>query len=179
MPQLAVMKKCIALLIASLLLTACATFRQSEPLPSAGMVDLEQFIGQWYVIASMPSAFDGEARNAVHIVERQQRGFSITYRFDGSSGSGEPTEFTSSATVLNPGINTEWKVRVAWPFNTTYRIIDIADDYSWALVGHPDRTNAWVLSRTPQMDAPIYSDIVLNLQDLGYNIGRLRHVVHD
>lgn len=173
------MKRSLSVLFIALALAGCSTFRTNEPLPSASRVDLDQFLGRWYVIASMPSAFDSGAHNSLQVIRREDRGFHITYQFNVDAPDGELRAYGSSANVTNPGINTEWKVRVTWPFNTIYQIIEVADDYSYALIGHPDRSNAWILSRTPSIDAPIYSDMVMRLQGLGYNIGRLRTVQHN
>jgi apolipoprotein D and lipocalin family protein len=64
-------------------------------------------------------------------------------------------------------------VQFFWPFSGHYWIVALDPDYRWALVGHPDRTYLWILSRTPQMDAALYTSLVERARELGYDVSRL------
>ena len=65
------------------------------------------------------------------------------------------------------------KVTFFKPFYGNYWIIDLAPDYSYAVVGEPSRKYLWILSRSPQMDAETYSEITQRVQKLGYNPAKL------
>ncbi len=75
------------------------------------------------------------------------------------------------------GPNTKLKVRFAPAFLSflpfvwgDYWIIDLANDYSYAAVGEPDRKYLWVLSRTPVMDETALQGILDRVKQNGYDL---------
>lgn len=175
------MKKIFLVISLLAVLSGCNTLRTPEPIPMVDRVDLDQFMGKWYVIASTPMIlkWDGDAYNAVEIYERgAKRGIQITYQYNDDGPDGEIKTFTSTAMVDNPGINTDWEVRFAWPFWNDYRVIYLETDYSVAVIANPDRKKVRILARQDSISAPLYSDIILYLQDLGFNVGNIRMVSH-
>lgn len=173
------MKRILLVLGMVTLLSGCNTIRQYEPLPVADTrVDLDRFMGKWYVIGSVPTVFDRKPYNAVEFYERAERGIKITYQFNSDKSDGQLRTIHSQAMVDNPGINTDWEVTYAWPIKGDYKIIHLEPDYSVAVVGHPNRKNVWILARQPSISAPLYSDLILQLQQLGFNVGLIRLVPH-
>ena len=73
--------------------------------------------------------------------------------------------------------NAKLKVQFFWPFRGKYWIIDLAEDYSYAVVGHPNRKYLWILSRTPVMDQEIYNEILKRVKDKGFDIGKLKMTI--
>jgi apolipoprotein D and lipocalin family protein len=60
---------------------------------------------------------------------------------------------------------------------TKYRILEVAPDYSWALIDYPGRDLAWVFARTPDMDHKQYRELVDKLdRDYGVNVDKLKRV---
>jgi apolipoprotein D and lipocalin family protein len=165
----------LGLLIA---LTGCSTFRTYEPLPAVDRVDLDRFMGKWYVIASTPTIADRAPYNATETYERADRGIQVTYQFNADSYDGELRTITSRAMINDPGINTSWHTTFAWLFGGDSQIIYLEPDYSVTVVATPDKKRAWIMARQPRISAPQYSDIILYLQELGFNIGKIRMVPH-
>ena len=175
------MKKIVLALSLLAVLSGCNTFRTPDPIPMADRLDLDRFMGKWHVIASTPMLLklDADAYNAVEIYERgAKRGIQITYQYNDEEPNGPLKTVTANAMVDNPGINTDWEVTYAWPFGTDYRVIYLEPDYSVAVIGHPDRDKVRILARQKTINAPVYSDIILYLQELGYNVGKIRMVPH-
>ena len=54
-----------------------------------------------------------------------------------------------------------------------YWVIDLADDYRYAVVGEPSREYLWVLARGPQLADADWHRIVARLPALGYDPARL------
>ena len=73
------------------------------------------------------------------------------------------------AWVTDKSTNAKLKVSFFWPFSGKYWIIDLADDYSYAVVGHPNRKYLWILSRTPQMDKELYEQILQRIKAKGFD----------
>jgi apolipoprotein D and lipocalin family protein len=68
-------------------------------------------------------------------------------------------------------------VQFFWPFKGKYWIIDLADDYSYAVVSHPNKKYLWILSRTPQMDGQVYDQIILRLKNKGFDLTKIQKTV--
>jgi apolipoprotein D and lipocalin family protein len=64
---------------------------------------------------------------------------------------------------------------LAWlPFVwADYWVIDLADDYSYVVVGEPSRDYLWILARGAQMSDGVYARIVAKLPALGYDPAKL------
>ena len=67
--------------------------------------------------------------------------------------------------------NAKLKVTFFWPFSGNYWIIDLAPDYSYAVVGEPDRKYLWILSRSSQLTESVYGQIVTRVRELDLFIG--------
>lgn len=170
------MKKIVLVISLLAVLSGCNTFRTPDPIPTVERLDLDKFMGQWYIIASTPMMLrrDADAWNAVEIYSRATRGIQITYQYNDDAPDGELKTVTANAMVDNPGLNTDWEVTYAWPFGTDYRVIHLEPDYSVAVIANPDREKVRILSRQKEISAPLYSDIILYLQSLGFNVGKIR-----
>lgn len=56
-------------------------------------------------------------------------------------------------------------------------MLEVAPDYSWALIGYPGREMAWIFSRTPDMDKALYKELAERLRDeYGVNTDKLKRV---
>ena len=62
------------------------------------------------------------------------------------------------------------KAQFIWPIKVDYWVVDLPDDYSWAVVGHPDYKFLFIMSRTPQMDKALYDKIVAHCKAMGYPV---------
>ena len=67
------------------------------------------------------------------------------------------------------------KLRVSffWPFAIDYWVIALDPDYRWAVVGQPDRSYLWILSRTPTLPETTYAAILDAVRARGYDPSRL------
>jgi lipocalin len=53
-------------------------------------------------------------------------------------------------------------------FSADYWILDLASDYSYAVVGNPSSSFGWILSRTPSLPDEVLAGIYLRLAASGY-----------
>jgi apolipoprotein D and lipocalin family protein len=75
--------------------------------------------------------------------------------------------------VTDKGVNSKLDVQFVWPFKGKYWIIDLAKDYSYAMVGHPNRKYLWILSRRPTLDDQTYNQLLVRAANKGFDIRRL------
>ena len=74
---------------------------------------------------------------------------------------------------ISDSTNSKLRVQFFWPFRGDYWIIDLAEDYSWAVVSDRKKSSLWILSRTPQLDEAILDQLMDKLMQLGYDKDRI------
>ena len=123
-------------------------------------IDLQRYMGAWYVIANIPY-FAERGKVASRDVYKLDADGNVdttyVYRksFDG------PEKTMGSLGVVQPGSdNARWVVRFLWIVHADYMVLEVAPDYSWALVGQPNRKLAWVFARNPAMDDALYTTLL-------------------
>jgi apolipoprotein D and lipocalin family protein len=170
------MKRTLAPLVISMMIfsTSCRT----QPLETVGQVDLQRYAGKWYEIASYPQRFQRGCHCTTAEYTLTGKGYMIVEnRCNRDSVNGKPSYIKGKAFVEKNSGNAKLKVQFFWPFKGKYWIIDLADDYSYAVVSHPNRNYLWILSRTPQMNETVYREILLRLSDKGFDTDRLQRTV--
>jgi len=122
---------------------------------------LQKYAGKWYEIASFPQRFQKGCNCTTAEYTLSEHGYVIVEnRCNKGSINGKESYIKGKAFVENNSGNAKLKVQFFWPFKGKYWIIDLADDYSYAVVGHPNRKYLWILSRTPVMPEKTYNNIL-------------------
>ncbi len=161
------------LLAASLL--GCAA--SGPPLELVEEVDLERYMGDWYVIAFIPLGPERHATNAIESYELlDEETVGITYTFRKGSPEGPEKEYNAKAFVQEHGAGAHWKVQFIWPLRFDFLVIDLAEDYSYTVIGVPDRDHVWIMAREPGIDASTYEGILSRLGEQGYDTGAIQRV---
>ena len=159
-------------LISILMLT---TKLQSQPLQTVPYVDLNKYAGKWYEIASFPQSFQKGCHCTTAEYALSDRGYVIVVnKCNRDSAEGRLTSIKGKAFVVNNTGNAKLNVQFFWPFRGKYWIIDLADDYSYAVVSHPNKKYLWILSRTPKMNDTLYSQILSRLKEKGFDLSKLK-----
>ena len=70
--------------------------------------------------------------------------------------------------------NAKLKVTFHWPFYGNYWIIDLGEDYEYAVVSEPQRQYLWILSRKPNMEVLKYNQLVESLAKRNFDIALLK-----
>lgn len=168
-----IMKKyhCILTLICSMF-TAIAV---SQTLQTVPFVDLKKYAGKWYEIASFPQRFQKGCTCTTAEYTLTDKGFVIVEnRCNKNSIHGKQSYIKGKAFIVENSGNAKLKVQFFWPFRGKYWIIDLADDYSYAVVGHPNRKYLWILSRTSVMDDTIYQQLISRIKEKGFDISKIK-----
>ncbi len=154
-------------------LSGCGLTLGAAPLPTVEFVDVERYMGTWYEIAKYPNAFERGCEGVTAEYTLMPRGDVRVVNVCRTPDGGVDRRIEGFATVADKSTNAKLTVFFFFPFGAPYWIIDLDDEYTYAVVGDPSRTYLWILSRTPTMDQQIYEAIVQKLPDLGYDPGRL------
>ncbi|MEM6671378.1 MAG: lipocalin family protein [Planctomycetota bacterium] len=159
---------------AAVMFFACAS---NPSLPTVSRVELDRFMGDWYVQGHIPAGAEKTAYNAVESYARGDDGRILTsyvFRkgaFDGDLKTMEPVGF-----VENEATNAEWGMRFLWPFKAEYLIAHVDDDYTETIVARSKRDYAWILTREPMIADERYEALVARLAELGYEASDVRRV---
>ena len=144
------------------------------PLTTVSDVDLSRYLGKWYEIASYPAWFQKGCTGSTADYSMLPDGrIRVVNRCFKNSLDGPLKASKGKAEVVDPKTNARLKVTFFWPFKGDYWIIDLDDDYQWAVVGVPSRKYLWILSRTPTLDGALYDGILRRVIEKGYDPTRL------
>lgn len=165
----------VLLPLSLLTLFACAAgIKQSPPLQVVPRVDLNRYLGTWYEIARFPHRFqEGCVASKANYTLLDDGKIGVLNQCYKAGLNGEISSAKGKAWVVDKETNAKLKVSFFWPFAGDYWIIDLGENYEYAVVGHPSRTYLWILSRTPEMDEALYDRLLEKLQKQGYDTNRL------
>jgi len=157
------------------LVSACQA--ANPPLKTVDYVDLERFMGPWYVIANIPTIIERGAHNAVENYELNDDGtVATTFTFRKGDFDGKLKEYNPKGFVLDTESNARWGMRFVWPLKSDYRIVYLDDDYSTTVIGRQARDFVWIMARTPTIPDAEYQEIVNFVGDLGYDTSKIERV---
>lgn len=140
-------------------------------------VDLPRFMGDWYVIAVIPTMIETQAYNAIENYQLNADGTiatTFTYykgAFDGPFKTYHPKGFV----VKNTG-NAVWGMQFIWPIKADFRIAYLDENYQRTIIARNARDYVWLMARTPQISDADYQAMVKFTADLGYDMSKLRKV---
>ena len=158
----------------ALMLSACSS---SPAIPVAERVDLERFMGDWYVIANIPTSIERDAYNAVESYALAPDGtIETTFKFLDGGFDGKEKTYTPRGFVLDKATNAVWGMQFVWPIKSDYRIVYLTDDYSQTIIGRTKRDYVWIMARKPVIPMEDFTRLRALLAQLGYDVKKLRHV---
>jgi apolipoprotein D and lipocalin family protein len=167
---------CLLSVLCLLSAAGCAT-TSLPPIETVRYVDLNRFMGAWYVVANIPTSVEKGAHNAVESYELAPDGrIKTTFTFRAGSFDGERKEYHPTGFVKDTQTNAVWGMQFIWPIKADYRVIYLTDDYSQTVIGRNKRDYVWVMARTPTIPDEDFNRIVALLDEQGYDTTKLQRV---
>jgi len=149
----------------------------STPLPLAQAIELDRFMQDWYVIASIPTRFEKNAYNALESYRLAEDGsIETTFTFREGGFDGEQKVFRPRGFVRDTETNTVWGMQFIWPIKADYRIMFVDPEYRTTIVGRQKRDYVWIMANSPSITEEEYRELVLKVAEAGYDPGLLRRV---
>ena len=139
-------------------------------------VDLKKYLGKWYEIARLPARFEEGCSD-----------ISATYSLSGDGSisvlneckrNGKVKRAKGKAKVVDKSTGAKLKVTFFWPFYGDYWIINLGNNYDYAVVGTPNRKYLWILSRAPQIDDKLFSQLIELVKSKGFDVKNLIRTSH-
>ena len=145
------------------------------PLDVVDKVDVQRYIGKWYEIALLPNSFEkGCSCTTAEYSLIDSKTLRVTNSCRKGSSAGVIDRANGKAFVVEGSNNAKLRVQFFWPFRGDYWIIDLdKENYSYAVVGAPNRKYLWILSRTQKMDDLIFITLVESCRTKGFDVSKL------
>ena len=145
----------------------------------AEKVNLDLYMGDWYVIANIPTVFEKGAHNPVESYKLDKNGtIATTFSFNKDSFEGEEKTFGSRGFVKNKDTNATWGMQFIWPIKADYRVIYLDSDYQYTVVGRKARDYLWIMSRSLEISDDKYQELVDFAVSVGYSADKIERAPH-
>ena len=142
-------------LAAILMLYGCQT-APLPPLSQVPRVELERFMGPWYVIANIPTFIEKGAHNAVENYRLDKDGsIATTFTFRAGGFDGPEKRYEPRGFVVDRGSNAVWGMQFIWPIKAEYVISHVDANYTETIIARSARDYVWIMARTPTIDEEI------------------------
>ena len=143
----------------------------------AAQVDIDRYMGKWFVIANIPYFAENNAVGSSDTYTKLPDGrIDTVFSYHNKDFNG-PEKFATNIATVEPGThNAEWQVSFFWPISFTYQILYVDPSYQTAVIGYPDRSLGWVFSRSPKMDETTYRGLLERFTAQGYDVRQFRRV---
>jgi apolipoprotein D and lipocalin family protein len=140
-------------------------------------LDIQRYLGTWYEIARFPHSFEkdlvGVTANYSLMKDGKIRVINQGYK---KTLEGKLSTAEGKAKIVDIENAAKLKVSFFLFFYGDYFVLELDEDYRWAMIGSSSPNYFWILSRTPQMDPEVYRSLLENAENRGYDLSRLVEV---
>lgn len=174
------MKKVIGLItIIIISVFAFQSCRQGPPIRMAESVNLDLFMGDWYVVANIPTFIEKGAHNAVESYQlKAPNVVATTFSFNKDNFTGTKKEYKPTGFVTDNPSNAEWKMQFLWPFKSEYIIVYVDPAYEYTIIGRTKRDYLWIMSRKSQISPRELEQLIQIAVDEGYDRSLIQLIPH-
>lgn len=163
------------LLLYFLLLIGCTN--TMKPISLVKNVDIPKFMGDWYVIAAIPTIIEKDAYNAIENYKLNADGtIATTFTFYKAGFNGPLKIYRPTGFVNEESHNALWGMQFIWPIKAEYRIVYLDDQYQRTVIARNARDYVWIMARTPQISDNEYKELTNLIESNGYDLTKLRKV---
>ncbi|MGA9572966.1 MAG: lipocalin family protein [Lysobacterales bacterium] len=170
------MRNRLRAILATVLAFAISACSHQQPLQTVAHVDIERFMGDWYVIANIPTAIEVGAHNAVESYRLDDDGtIATTFTFRDGGYDGERKTYQPRGFIRDDS-NAVWGMQFIWPIKADYRIIYLDEAYTVTVIGRNKLDYVWIMAREPKIPVQEYAGILDMLESVGYDTGEIEMV---
>jgi apolipoprotein D and lipocalin family protein len=148
-----------------------------KPITPVSEVVLSRFMGDWYVIAHIPSFVERHAYDAVESYAVRPDGrIQTTFRYRNKSFDA-PLKTLRPVGTIKPGTgNAVWGMQFIWPIKAEYLVAYLDPSYTETIIARNARDYAWIMARTARISDDAFAADVERLRQMGYDTSKLRRV---
>lgn len=141
-------------------------------------VDIQRYAGKWYSLYSIPTFLDEHWRETIETYVIHPDGYYAVFTTYRLKNEDKKKYIRSKLFVVKGNGNAQWKSQVIWPFKVDYWIIELVDDYSYVVIGHPKHKYLFIMARKPEMNMKLLAEIIKRCQRKGYDTYKLVSQAH-
>jgi apolipoprotein D and lipocalin family protein len=136
-------------------------------------VDIMSFAGKWFSLYSIPTFLDKHWRQTTQTYVIHPDGYYAVFTSYKIIGQDVQKYIRSKLFVVRNGNNAVFKAQYVWPLKVDYWVIELPDDYSYVVVGHPTHKYLYIMSRKPVLPESLLSSIIKRCGEKGYDTSKL------
>lgn len=168
--------KTLSVCILSIFTFSCAIQNNSE-LKTVEYLDLDQFMGDWFVISVIPTFLEKDIYNAIESYSLNSDGtVSTEFSFNKGDFNGERKTYNPKGFILDQDSNALWGMQFVWPIKADFRVVYLSDDLSYTIIGRNKRDFVWLMSRSPSMTDEDYSSAMNFIESIGYDMSKIVNI---
>lgn len=153
---------------------------QQTKVPVVDHVDIDKFMGDWYVIAHIPTFIEKIAYNAVETYALNADGtIATTFTFNKGGFDGPQKIYRPKGFVVPKTGNAEWGMQFIWPIKAQYKISYLDSSYTNTIIARDALDYVWLMSRDKNLSEAEIIKFTELIKSMGYNVDNLRRVPHD
>lgn len=143
-------------------------------------VEIEKFMGDWYVLAGRFTFLEVEVHNGLERYKwnSDQQRIDVDFTYNKGSLSGPKKSIPQKAWIFNKETNAHWKVSPLWPLKFDYLIVDLDENYRWTAIGVPDQKYLWIMARDWKHPEATIQEAIVRLKAKGYDTENIIRVPH-
>ena len=158
-----------------MMLAGCGTTPKT-PIKTVEQLDLDRFMGDWYVIANIPTFIERDAHNAVESYSlTPERNVATTFRFR-SGGFDGPVKVYRPTGFIRDESNAVWGMQFIWPIKAEFLVMYVDQAYQRTIIGRFKRDYVWLMARKPVLSDAEYQEMLDVVAAAGYDLSRLQPV---
>ena len=147
------------------------------PMQTVDYVDLDRFMGDWYVVANIPTFLEEGAHNAIETYAYNDDGsIDTTFTFYDGGFDGELKKYNPTGFIKDKKTNALWGMQFIWPIKADYRVVYLDEDYSTTIIGREARDYVWVMARSPYLTDEEFGQLAQFIESIGYDRNKLQRV---
>jgi apolipoprotein D and lipocalin family protein len=152
--------KRIVLFIALVFVVAC---QSNKPLKTVDYVDIQRFMGDWYVIANIPTFLEKNAYNPIESYRLDEDGsIATTFSFNAGAMDGEKKVYNPRGFIIK----------------ADYRIVYLDEDYQHTIIGRNNLDYVWIMARQPKISNKMMVELNQFVASMGYDSSLLELAPH-
>ncbi len=152
----------------------------APPMATVNYVDLERFMGDWFVIANIPTALEKGAHNPLESYKLDKNGtIATTFSFNAGSFDGEEKVYHPRGFIKDKTTNARWGMQFIWPIKADYRVVYLDEDYQFTIIGRKARDYVWVMARSLDISEEKYQELIDFVVSLGYPADKIERAPHN
>jgi len=149
------------------------------PIKTVSEVNLQKFMGPWYVIGHIPTFIEKNAFNAIESYELNQDGtISTTFTFNEGALTGPLKTYKPKGFIVKDSGNALWGMQFIWPIKAQYKIVYLDEAYQNTIIARDNRDYVWIMSREKKIEQKTLEQLVKKIEIDGYDIKKIRWIEH-